>query len=95
MKLSGIKKGTFYLPLDPSLLRNLRNNVTMSRTVHSQFKFFCITVEDNRLYLGFKSSPAPFETVSMVFYYTQVRLNYHKLIFVTWWEHSHCVLCQT
>ena len=95
MKLSGIKNRTLYLPLDPSLLRNLGNSMTMSWTVHSQLNFFLYQVEDNRLYLGFQSSPAPFETVSMVFYCTQVRLNYHKLIFVTWWEHSQCVLCQT
>ena len=45
MKLSGIKKRTFmmYLPLDPSLLRNLRNSITMSRTVYSQFNFFYIS----------------------------------------------------
>ena len=49
----GIKNRTFYLPLDPSLLRNLENSMTMSRTVHSQFNFFLYQVEDNGLYLGF------------------------------------------
>ena len=45
MKLSGIKNRTLYLPLDPSLLRNLGNSMTMSRTVHSQLNFFYIKLK--------------------------------------------------
>ena len=54
MKLSGIKNRTFYLPLDPSLLRNLGNSMTMSRTVLSQFNFFYIKLKTIDCTSGFK-----------------------------------------
>ena len=69
MKLSVIENRTFYLPLDPSLLRQLRNRVTMSTTVPSQLDVFYIKLKTIDCTSGFKVPLLPFKQLAWYLLY--------------------------